>query len=100
MKNGIEEPLVPFCDRGNFAPVKHEIQYKVENIIYGKVPTDLNGSYVKNGPNQYIENTDIERSHWFGGDSMLHAFCLKDGVLLYCNRFTKTNKHISEKKTG
>lgn len=31
---------------------------------------------------------------------MLHAFCLKDGELLYCNRFTNTNKHIQEKKTG
>lgn len=31
---------------------------------------------------------------------MLHAFCLKDGELFYCNRFTNTNKHIQEKKTG
>lgn len=44
-------PLVPFFLRGNYAPVEHEASYKVLNIVEGKVPTDINGTFLKNGSN-------------------------------------------------
>ena len=31
---------------------------------------------------------------------MLHAMCLKDGELYYCNRFTKTDKYKLHEKLG
>ena len=82
--------------RGNFAPVKDEIQYPADNIVEGKLPTDINGTFLKNGPNPALE-TLTNRAHWFGGSGMIHAFQLHDGKLSYCNRFTQTNKFVQEK---
>lgn len=31
---------------------------------------------------------------------MLHAIGLKNGQLFYCNRYTKTNKYLTEKEAG
>lgn len=56
-----------------------------DKISYGSVPTDVSGSYVKNGPNPVWDNPD---NHWFDGDGMIHAFSFKDGKLMYCNRWT------------
>jgi hypothetical protein len=99
------EPITYLCDRqmkkdfrtpeknpilqGNFASVHKENQYSVLDIIEGKVPTDLNGVYLRNGPNfKYIPSSN--RVHWFDGDSMIHAFRMKDGKIFYCNRYTMT----------
>jgi carotenoid cleavage dioxygenase-like enzyme len=63
--------------KGNFAPVSHEHSYQITEIE-GKVPTDLQGVYLKNGPNnQFPSRTG--RHQWFEGDGMLHAFRLKQG---------------------
>jgi carotenoid cleavage dioxygenase-like enzyme len=51
------------------------------------VPQDLNGVYIKNGPNNLFPSK-TGRHQWFEGDGMLHAFRLKKGELWYCNRFT------------
>lgn len=99
-KDGQKEPLVPFMNRGNFRPVKHEQSYQVKGIEFGQVPKDINGTFLKNGPNPQFEDTELMRSHWFAGDGMLHGFMLQDGKLFYCNRYTQTKKYIKEKKAG
>lgn len=49
-KDGRPLPLVPFFLKGNFKPVLKESQYKVTKIV-GQIPKDINGTFIKNGPN-------------------------------------------------
>lgn len=89
--------FVPFFRKGNYLPVKKETQYKVEKFSFGAVPKDISGTYLKNGPNSIIDDV---KAHWFDGDGMIHAFNFKDGELLYCNRWTQTEKCKNDQKTG
>jgi len=66
-----------FFEKGNFAPIHKEVEYEIKDIEKGKVPDDIRGAFVKNGPNnQYA--TELGNSHWFEGDGMLHAISIKD----------------------
>jgi len=40
-----------FFEKGNFAPIQKEVEYEIKNVESGKVPDDIRGAYVKNGPN-------------------------------------------------
>ena len=53
----------------------------------GSVPKDINGVYLRNGPNAKMTPSN-GRYHWFDGDSMIHAFRIKDGRIFYCNKYT------------
>jgi carotenoid cleavage dioxygenase-like enzyme len=58
--------------------VKEEKSYEVIEVVEGAVPTDINGVYLRNGPNpKFMPSTN--RNHWFDGDSMIHAFRIKNG---------------------
>lgn len=46
----------------------------------GKIPTDINGVYIRNGPNPFYQ-PDNNQAHFFDGDSMLHAFRITGGKL-------------------
>lgn len=78
-KDGNPLEVVPFFLRGNFAPVDQEVSYKILNITEGDVPRDINGTFLRNGPNLRTDDSDTKRSHWFAGDSMIHAVCIKNG---------------------
>jgi carotenoid cleavage dioxygenase len=41
-------------------------------------PTDINGVYLRNGPNAAHMPTDL-RYHMFDGDGMVHGVRIKDG---------------------
>ena len=63
------------------------------------MPNDINGVYLRNGPNfKYMPETD--HVHWFDGDSMIHSFRIKDGKIFYCNRYTQTPKLEIETQEG
>lgn len=72
---------------GNYSPIDTEIT--AENLeVIGEIPRDLNGLYVRNGPNpQFIPKG---RYHWFDGDGMLHAVRIADGKVTYRNRWVRT----------
>ena len=71
---------------GNFAPISSEQSYEVDEIIGGKVPQDISGVYLRNGPNpMYVLENKCH--HWFDGDAMVHAIRIKHGQLYYCNRY-------------
>jgi carotenoid cleavage dioxygenase len=54
--------------------------------IEGAIPPELNGSYLRNGPNPR-HNT----SHWFTGDGMIHGVRLEKGrAAWYRNRWVRT----------
>lgn len=85
--------------KGNFAPVYDEKSYEVIKVVEGSVPTDINGVYLRNGPNpKFMPATN--RNHWFDGDSMIHAFRIKNGQMFYCNRYTQTPKLKREIEAG
>jgi hypothetical protein len=71
---------------GNFGRIKEDgQQYEFINITKGAVPTDINGVYLRNGPNAG-HHADNGRGHFFDGDGMIHGVRIKDGKAFYCNR--------------
>ena len=69
---------------GGYAPVYREITASDLDII-GEVPRDLNGVFVRNGPNPQTMPEGMH--HWFDGDGMLHALHFEDGAVTYRNRY-------------
>jgi carotenoid cleavage dioxygenase-like enzyme len=82
---------------GEYAPVDTEITPEDMEII-GEVPTDLNGVYVRNGPNPRLQPKG--RYHWFDGDGMLHAVHIRDGHVSYRNRWIRTSAIEREQAAG
>ncbi len=70
----------------NFAPVAEEIT-ATDLPILGELPSQLNGRYLRNGPNP-IEAPNPLTHHWFLGDAMVHGIRLRDGKAeWYRNRY-------------
>ncbi|MEU7147247.1 carotenoid oxygenase family protein [Streptomyces sp. NPDC045456] len=63
--------------RGLFAPVREETT-AYELAVTGRVPEELDGRYVRNGPNP-LGVDDPAAYHWFSGDGMLHGLRLRGG---------------------
>ena len=82
---------------GVYAPVQHEIT--AENLtVIGEIPKDLNGVYLRNGPNRQFDAPG--RYHLFDGDGMIHAVHFENGKARYRNRFVKTAAYEAESKAG
>lgn len=74
---------------GNYAPVRDEVTAFDLEVI-GELPLDLNGRYLRNGPNP-IADVDPSSHHWFIGDGMVHGIRLRDGKAeWYRNRDRKS----------
>lgn len=73
---------------GKYAPIDTEITSDCLEVI-GEVPKDLNGVYVRNGPNPRYPMKG--RYHWFDGDGMMHAVHIHNGKVAYRNRWIRTN---------
>jgi carotenoid cleavage dioxygenase len=82
---------------GNNAPVNREDVFTEMEII-GLVPRDLNGLYVRNGPNAYFPPD--WRYHAYDGDGMLHAVQFQNGRVTYRNRWVETSALQEEKAAG
>ncbi len=80
-----------------YAPVHEEIEADAIQVI-GEIPDDLNGLYVRNGPNPRFEPQG--RYHWFDGDGMLHAIHLRNGTATYRNRWIGTAGFGAEGAAG
>lgn len=83
---------------GAFAPIAHELVVDGGLQIEGEVPRDLNGLYVRNGPNRRFEAPG--RYHWFDGDGMLHAVHFDRGRVQYRNRWVMTEGLREELAAG
>ena len=72
--------------RGNLTPVAEEITLTDLEVI-GEIPAELDGRYVRNGPNPITGESD----HPFLGDGMIHGVRLRDGnAEWYRNRYVQT----------
>ena len=70
----------------NFAPVADEVT-ALDLPVIGELPKDLNGRYLRNGPNPITEGSP-ESYHWFLGDGMVHGIALGEGkAKWYRNRY-------------
>jgi len=72
---------------GVFAPVVDEIAAEDLQVI-GEIPADLEGVYLRNGPNPRF--SPVGRYHWFDGDGMLHSVRFSGGRATYGNRYVAT----------
>jgi carotenoid cleavage dioxygenase-like enzyme len=57
--------------RGNYAPVSEEVT-AYDLPVIGELPVELEGRYLRNGPNP-LKPPDDASHHWFMGDGMVHA---------------------------
>lgn len=81
--------------QGNFAAIADESDIN-PLPIRGKIPPDLRGVYVRNGPNPAFE--PISYTYPFDGDGMLHAIYLNDDGANYRNRYVNTKSLALEKR--
>lgn len=74
--------------RGIHAPMTEELT--LENLsVTGTIPAELDGRYVRIGPNP--EHADAKGHHWFVGDGMVHGVKLKNGKAeWYRNRYVRS----------
>ncbi len=75
-----------FFQRGNYAPVVDELT-EFDLSVEGAIPAELNGWYLRNGPNPRQAT-----AHWFTGDGMIHGVRLESGrAAWYRNRWVRTD---------
>ena len=79
-------PVNPYLE-GRYAPVPDELTADSLEVV-GTLPEELDGVYVRNGPNPRFAPPG--RYHWFDGDGMLHAVRLRGGRAAYRNRWVRT----------
>ena len=89
----VPEPVVdvasnPYLD-GIFRPISTEVDADRVEVVQGAVPSDLSGSYLRNGPNPRFPPIG---SYTFpiDGDGMVHGLWFEDGTVRYRNRFVET----------
>jgi carotenoid cleavage dioxygenase len=76
---------------GIHAPMDAELTLDSLKVT-GSIPSELDGRYIRNGPNQ-VAPENPAAYHWFLGDGMVHGVRLHGGkALWYRNRWIKSRK--------
>jgi carotenoid cleavage dioxygenase-like enzyme len=83
---------------GNFLPVAREADAANLPVISGRIPRDLSGAYMRNGPNPLFK--PIYYAYPMDGDGMIHAVYFDNGQARYRNRFVKTSGFVTERRAG
>jgi carotenoid cleavage dioxygenase len=83
---------------GNYAPTDGEQHHPELRVVQGAVPRDLDGAFVRNGPN--LTRPPAGRHHWFDGDAMVHAVAFEDGRASYRSRWIETAGLRAEREAG
>ncbi len=83
---------------GNFLPVQRETDASNLPVITGRIPSDLSGAYMRNGPNPLFK--PISYTYPMDGDGMIHAVYFDNGRARYRNRFVQTSALNVERRTG
>lgn len=74
---------------GNFAPVDEEVT-TTELEVAGRIPIELTGRYLRNGPNP-VTAPEPSSYRWFTGVGMVHGIRLDDGrARWYRNRWVRS----------
>lgn len=91
-----EKPKSIFLE-GMFAPVREEITAEKLKVV-GKLPAEMDGLFVRNGPNPQFDPKG--NYHLFDGDGMLHGVRVRDGKASYRNRYVRTKGWQEENRAG
>lgn len=84
------ETVFPIFRTGNYAPVHDELT-EFDLPVEGRIPAELNGWYLRNGP-----NPRAGEAHWCVGDGMVHGVRLENGrAAWYRNRWVRTESFDS-----
>jgi carotenoid cleavage dioxygenase len=83
---------------GNFAPIGPEIEAADLPVISGRIPPDLRGAYMRNGPNPQFK--PISYTYPMDGDGMIHAVYFDNGRARYKNRYVGTRGLRVERRAG
>src|SRR5262249_11455027 len=98
MKLKFDANTNPFLN-GIFAPVQEELDETPLRVIAGAIPTDLEGTYFRNGPNARF--TPIGSYKYpLDGDEMIHAVQFMQGHATYMNRYVRTPSMAAEERAG
>lgn len=82
---------------GPFAPV--DTEDTLEDLPFeGEIPKNLNGVYLRNGPNQRFEPKGTY--HAFDGDGMIHAAEFRNGKVTYRNKWVRTTAWLEDDSAG
>jgi carotenoid cleavage dioxygenase-like enzyme len=65
--------------------------------VIGKIPTDLEGAYVRVGPEWYFPPKHADDGI-IDGDGLMSLFCFKDGRVDYRSRWVKTPRWENDRK--
>lgn len=80
-----------YLGAGNYAPLTEEVSAS-DLPVTGELPRDLNGRYLRIGPNPRGE-VDPATHHWFNGAGMVHGIRLRDGKAeWYRSRFVESEQ--------
>ncbi|MGH8428306.1 MAG: carotenoid oxygenase family protein [Gammaproteobacteria bacterium] len=90
------ESAEPFL-RAGYAPVHDECD-AADLPVSGKLPLELAGAYIRNGPNPAF--SPISYTYPFDGDGMLHAVYIENGRARYRNRYVATRGLAAERRAG
>jgi carotenoid cleavage dioxygenase len=95
------QPITNTYLEGVKAPVTEEVT-AFDLPVSGTVPPELNGRWLRNGPNPIGEVANPLRHHWFSGDGMVHGVRLRDGnAEWYRNRWVRSDNvadHLGEER--
>src|SRR5215470_19715271 len=83
---------------GNYAPIGPEIDAADLPVIAGRIPPELSGAYMRNGPNPLFK--PIAFTYPMDGDGMIHAVYFNNGRARYRNRFVQTAGLVAERRAG
>jgi carotenoid cleavage dioxygenase-like enzyme len=79
------QTVLPIFRTGNYTPVHDELT-AFDLPVQGSIPAELNGWYLRNGP-----NPRAGAAHWCVGDGMVHGIRLENGrAAWYRNRWVRT----------
>jgi all-trans-8'-apo-beta-carotenal 15,15'-oxygenase len=83
---------------GGFEAQREELSYWIDDIE-GTIPSELQGTYFRNGPGQLDVNGQTFH-HFIDGDGMVTSVAFKDGRAYFRNRFVRTEGFLAEQKAG
>jgi carotenoid cleavage dioxygenase-like enzyme len=83
---------------GPLSPVEHEID-AADLPVIGRIPDDLRGVYLRNGPNPKFTPLG-SYTYPYDGDGMIHGIWLADGKARYRNRHVMSRRLQAEISAG
>ena len=97
VKSSLQPSNHPYLN-GAWTPQHEEVTATDLDVIAGKIPTDIDGVYLRNTENQL--HHPLGRYHPFDGDGMIHAIDFRNGTASYRNRWVRTRCFQAEQEAG